>query len=46
MKGVPMEILRPETAWVSSGQAKKAFLSKAREMGTMFNDIFKVYADK
>jgi len=45
VKGVPMEILRPESAWTSSGQSKDAYLSKARELGAMFNDNFQEYAD-
>lgn len=43
VKGVPMEILRPETAWTSSGQSRDAYLNKAKELGSMFNDNFKEY---
>merc|ERR1719361_776821 len=46
LKGVPMEILRPETAWLSSGQSKDAYLNKAKSLAQLFNDNFKEYADK
>jgi phosphoenolpyruvate carboxykinase (ATP) len=43
IKGVPMEILRPETAWTSAKQSKEAYLAKAKELGGMFIDNFKEY---
>eukprot|EP00928_Gymnodinium_smaydae_P097963 TRINITY_DN89_c0_g2_i7.p1 TRINITY_DN89_c0_g2~~TRINITY_DN89_c0_g2_i7.p1 ORF type:complete len:617 (+),score=164.86 TRINITY_DN89_c0_g2_i7:84-1934(+) len=46
VKGVPMEILRPETAWTAGGQSKEAYLAKARELAKMFNDNFSEYADR
>jgi phosphoenolpyruvate carboxykinase (ATP) len=46
IKGVPLEILRPETAWISSGQSKEAYMRKASELAGLFNDNFKEYADK
>jgi phosphoenolpyruvate carboxykinase (ATP) len=46
VKGVPMEILRPETAWTSGGQTKEAYLKKATELAGLFTDNFKEYADK
>lgn len=46
VKGVPEEILRPEQAWLSSGQTKEAYLAKAKELAGLFNDNFKEYADQ
>eukprot|EP00928_Gymnodinium_smaydae_P097966 TRINITY_DN89_c1_g1_i1.p1 TRINITY_DN89_c1_g1~~TRINITY_DN89_c1_g1_i1.p1 ORF type:complete len:137 (+),score=40.23 TRINITY_DN89_c1_g1_i1:25-411(+) len=46
VKGVPMEILRPESAWVASGQSRDAYLAKARELAGLFQDNFGEYADK
>merc|ERR1712083_1071085 len=45
VKGVPMEILRPETAWLASGQPKEAYMNKAKYLAQLFNDNFKEYAD-
>merc|ERR1719378_591973 len=46
IKGVPVEILRPETAWITSGQSKEAYMQKASELAGLFNENFKEYADK
>jgi len=46
VKGVPLEILRPESAWLASGHPREAYLKKAKELAGLFNDNFKEYADK
>jgi phosphoenolpyruvate carboxykinase (ATP) len=46
INGVPLEILRPETAWTSSGQSKEAYMAKATELAGLFTDNFKEYADR
>jgi len=46
VKGVPMEILRPETAWLSSGKTKDAYLNQAKDLAQLFNNNFKEYAPK
>lgn len=45
VKDVPMEILRPESAWLASGKTKDAYLSKARGLAQLFNDNFREYSD-
>merc|ERR1719356_1955147 len=46
IKGVPLEILRPETAWTSNGQSREAYMAKATELAGLFTDNFKEYADR
>jgi len=45
IKGVPMEILRPETAWLASGQTKEAYISKCNQLAGLFEEGFKEYAN-
>jgi len=46
IKGVPMEILRPETAWLASGQTKEAYISKCNQLAGLFNESFVEYSDR
>merc|ERR1719160_1256283 len=46
IKDVPKEILRPEEAWVKSGQSAEKFKEKANYLAGLFQKNFKEFEDK
>jgi phosphoenolpyruvate carboxykinase (ATP) len=46
IKDVPKEILRPEEAWLQSGQSAGAFKEKANYLAGLFQKNFKEFEDK
>jgi len=46
IKDVPLEILRPEDAWVKSGKTAAQFKEKANFLAGLFQKNFKEFADK
>merc|ERR1711972_362875 len=46
IKDVPKHILRPEEAWLKSGQSKDEFNKAASHLAGLFNKNFKEFADK
>jgi phosphoenolpyruvate carboxykinase (ATP) len=46
IKDVPLEILRPEDAWVKSGKSAAQFKEKANFLAGLFQKNFKEFADK